>query len=112
MLLVDHHHAERAELHPLLDQGVGADQDVDTTCHQLGSDPAPFGSGGPIGQEVDLQRSMSQQGRRIGHGHSVQKFGHPEVVLLGQHLSRCHERALATTSHRGQQGGHRHHRLA
>ena len=111
MLLVDHHHPERSELHPLLDEGVGTDKHVDAPGHQFGGNTPTFGGRGPIGQQVHLQGTVAQQRRRVRHGHPVQQLGHPEVVLFSQHLSGRHECPLVAAPDGGQQGGHRDHGL-
>ena len=111
MLLVDDHHPERSELHPLLDEGVGTDEHVDAPGHQFGSNTPTLGGCGPVSEQIHLQRTLAQQRRRVGDGHPVQQLSHPEVVLLGQHLSGRHERPLVAAPDSGQQGGDRHHSL-
>ncbi len=100
VLLVDHHEAQVAELHLVLDQGVGADQQL------------YFARGDPLQRRPALLRL-----RRAGQdGHpdrqSVEHAGDGGEVLAGQNLRGCHHAGLEAVVD-GQQHRHqRHHRLA
>ena len=64
VLLVDDHHAERAEDHLVGEQGVGADQQVDRAVGQTLVDRGPLGGAGAAGEQRDPQRALpGQRGR-------------------------------------------------
>ena len=65
VLLVDDDDAEAVELDPLLDQRVGADDDVDR-CRRPSpaSTPPALGAAHPVGQQLDAQRPVGEQVRR------------------------------------------------
>ena len=111
VLLVNHHHTQGAELHALLDDGVGADEHVHSPGQQLASDPSPFAGRGMAGQQVDLQGSVAEQGRRIGDRHLVEQTGDRGVVLLGEDLRGNHDGRLVPSLHGGQHRRHGHHGL-
>jgi hypothetical protein len=113
VLLVDHHDAEAAEGHRLLDQCVGADHEVDLAGRQRGEHPLALLARDPVGEQLDGEGPVAEQrGALVGHGELGHEGPDGREVLLGQHLGRRHERALVAALHRGQERGHRHHRLA
>ena len=102
VLLVDHHDAERRERHPLLDQRVGADREVDGAVGQPGEHVAPLGARHLVGEQLDADRAVAEQVGRVGHAHPLEQAGDADRVLLGQHLGRRHERRLVTALDRGE----------
>ena len=112
MLLVDHHRAEAGEAHPFLDEGVGADGDVDGAVGEPGEDLPPFRPGDAVGEQRHPQGTAAEEVVGVGHLDTVEQSADARGVLLGQHLGRRHERSLMTALHRGEQHAHRHDRLA
>ena len=104
MLLVDHDRAERGEVHPLLDEGVGADGDVDLAGGQPGEDPPAVGRTHLVGQQLEPDRPGTEQRRaRVGHLDVGQQGPDAERVLLGEDLGRRHEGPLVPALHGGEQ---------
>ena len=113
VLLVDHDRAERGEVDALLDEGVGADGDVDLAGGQPGEDPPAVGRTHLVGQQLDPDRPGAEQRRaRVGHLDVGQQGPDAEGVLLGEDLGRRHEGALVPALHRGEQRPHGDDRLA
>ena len=112
VLLVDDDDAQRMEADPLLDQGVGADQDVDAAIPESLDDPPPLGSRGAAGQQFDPEGSLARQRGGVGNDEVLQQVGDPQVVLLRKHRRGHHERPLVPALDRHQQGTHGHDRLA
>ena len=45
----------------------------------------------PVGEQLDPERSFAdQRASSVGHRRILEQLGHPEVMLLGQHLGRRH----------------------
>ena len=95
VLLVDDHHAERAEADVALDEGVGADHDVDLARR---AGPARIALRSVA--VVRLVSSSTREGPLAEEGVVVADVMpssmHPDadVVLLGEHLGGRHQRAL------------------
>ena len=71
VLLVDHDHAERTELDALLDERVGADEDVDRAVGQLGQDAARRSAAVVrLVSRADPHRPLAEQ-RRPGRARSA-----------------------------------------
>ncbi len=83
----------------LLDQRMGADDQVDRPVVQAGEQPGPLGAGRPVGQQLEAQGPLPHEGRVVGHGEVGQQVPQAEVVLLGQDLGRRHQRALVAALH-------------
>ena len=86
MLLVDHHQPEPLELHVLLDQRVGPDDDVRGAVPGLLKRVRPRGAPQPPDEEDD------------GHPERVQEPAQREVVLPREDLGRGHQRALSSST--------------
>ena len=65
VLLVDDHHAQRVEHHPVGQQGVGADEEVDGAAGQPLVHGRALGRTGAAGEQGDPQRALAGQGRRV-----------------------------------------------
>ena len=90
-LLVDDGGPELGELHPLADEGVGPDDEVDRTGLQAREHlPPPRRLGGARQQRG---RGPPGAGGQVG-GEALQESLELGGVLLGQHLRRHHQRAL------------------
>ncbi len=61
VLLVDDDDAEVVEADGILDQGVGADQDVDLSEQQLRQDSFAVAGADPVGEQLDLERPLAEQ---------------------------------------------------
>ncbi len=95
-----------------VEQRVGADEDVDLAGLEPGRDPPALRGGRAVGQQRDADRAVGQQ-RALGrHRQPFEEAQGSEIVLLGEHLGRRHERALVAALHRDQQRRERDHRLA
>jgi len=66
----------------------------------------------PRGEQHDRERPARRQRRVVGDVEAGDELAQRVGVLLGEHLGRHHERALAAAVHRREQGGERHGRLA
>jgi hypothetical protein len=121
VLLVDHRHGQVLELHPLLDQRVGSDHQVDLA----GSDPlqhaGPALAGDarrqhPVG-ELPVGPLVAQDQLALGPvlahlvgAHRREELAHLQEVLRGQDLGRGHDGRLVAgldRDHRRVQGDHR-----
>ena len=100
MLLVDDREPEAAEVHPLLDEGVGADRERDPTRREPGQCLAPR----PALHGAGEQRHV--------HAERLGERPHRFEVLLGEQLGRRHERDLVARLDHGERREQRHQRLA
>ena len=106
MLLIDHDDAKRIELHGVLDERMGADDQIDLTNQEFIEDSFPISRAGAVCQEIDLERPIAQQRRRVGHLEPLEQASDTGVVLLGQHFGRSHQSGLMAAIDRGQHCGH------
>ncbi len=111
VLLVDDDRAEARELDALVQERVGPDEDVDRPLREALGDPSALGRVGSVGEERDPHGAFTQQRSGLRNHEPVEQASHRELVLLGEHLGRRHERALVAALHRDQQRGERHDRL-
>ena len=112
VLLVDHREAELGELGVAVEQRVRADEDVDLVAREALRDAAALGRGRAVGEQLDAHRPVAEQ-RALGADREPFEHLHrAEVVLLGEHLGRRHERTLVAALHRDEQRGERDHGLA
>ena len=70
VLLVDHASAELRERRVAVEQGVGADDDVDIAGGQAGRDPAALRPRRPVGEQRDRDRSLGEQRPSLGTARS------------------------------------------
>ena len=68
--------------------------------------------GHPVRQQLDAQRSITEQIVGVGNAHTVEQRPHTRGVLIGQHLGRRHQCCLVPALHCGQHRGHGDHGLA
>ena len=105
VLLVDDDHAEAVERHALLDQGVGADDEVDRRRRR--ARPSTRLRSAPVTRLVSSStrsgRSANRLSPRVGTAQPVEQPADAGGVLLGEHLGRRHQRALVAALHGGQQ---------
>ena len=92
LLLVDDEQPQALELHPLGQQGVGADHQVDGAAPEPGDDALLFLAGDQARQHGQAQREAGQAALEVA------------VVLQGQDGRRAEEGHLAAVGH-GAQGG-------
>ena len=103
VLLVDHDDPRSRELARLVDQRVRADEDVDRPRAQALGDAPALGRGRAVREQLDATgRSPSSEPSSVTVSPSSE-LAHRELVLLGQHLGRRHERALVPALHRHEQ---------
>ena len=100
VLLVDHHEGKVTKRDSLLEQGMGADENIDLAFFQRGKDRLPLAAALAPGEQRDAQS------RRGGKA-----FDRLEV-LAGQDLGRRHERGLGARLDGRSHGEQRHHGLA
>ena len=100
MLLVHDREAEVAEFHVVLEQRMGADQNVDVAEPKPFEDVAAFAAALAAGQDRDLDAGRGGE-RRDG-----------AVVLPRQDFGRRHQRRLPAAFDDGRGGEQRHHGLA
>ena len=100
MLLVDHGEREVLEVDPLLEERVGADQDIDLAGGQR--------------RQRSFSRAPRIPPREQGEGDAaaLQQSAERIGVLVGQQLGRHHQSGLRAGLHRDQHGKQRHHGLA
>ena len=100
MLFVDHGQRQRLEDHVVLDQRVGADQEIDLAGLQPRQDLAPLLALLAAGQDRHPQaRAFGQRGDGLD-------------VLAREDFGRRHQRGLLAGLGDGGRGEQRHHRLA
>ena len=112
MLLVDDHRTEAGEVDGILDQRMRSDDDVDRAVGQTGQHILAIGPRHPIRQQLDTQRSITEQIVGVGDAHTVEQRPHSRGVLVGQYLGRRHQCRLVPTLHCGEHRGHGDHGLA
>ena len=101
VLLVDDHGAQRREVHPLRQQGVGADHDVDLPRRQALQHTGPDRSADAVRQQLDADLPLVEQTLRSRDGRTLEQLDDAHVVLLGQDLGGRHERTLVPPVHCG-----------
>ena len=126
VLLVDDDQAEAGEGNLLLDQRVGADQDVDLAGGGHVQDfllplagraagEQPEGDGAVHVRKLGAQNlgRLPRRGDLAEHpDHPPEEFPHRGEVLLGEDFRRGHERGLLAVCRSGEERGQRHHCLA
>ena len=112
MLLVDDHDAEGPEPDLLLDQGVGADDEIDRAVLQPVQQTGAVGPGRPIGQQLETQGPLAHQRGVVGHGQVGQQLTQAEMVLLSEDLGRGHQGPLVPALHGDEESAHCDHGLA
>ncbi len=111
MLLVDHHHAQIVEFHRVLQQRVGADDDVDLARGDLG--PQLFLL--PCRHRAAEQRhscGIVGPAQLAAHGQRAQNIGDRSHMLCGKHFRGRQQRALVARVDHLQHRQHRDDRLA
>ena len=100
MLLVDHGQRQVLEVDPLLEERVGADQDIDLAGGQR--------------RQRSFSRAPRIPPREQGEGDTaaLQQSAEGFCVLVRQQLGRHHQSGLRAGLHRDQHGKQRHHGLA
>ena len=96
MLLVHHGHAQPLEHHRFLDDGMGAHEDVDVACGQIGE---------YLGALFAFHHAREQF---HPHVHAFEKREQGVKVLLGQYLCWGHDARLKAVVH-GDEHGHKGH---
>ena len=99
VLLIDHRHAEGVEADVVLDQDVGADEDIHLARLHAGGDPLLLPLPHRPGEEGD--------GCFLSSEHPREGI----VVLLREDLRRCHHTGLHAAVHRLEHREERHDRL-
>ena len=111
VLLVDDHEPEVGELHVLLQERVGADDDAGLTAgrpqHRLGA----RGPGHRARQQGD-RRGVGMAAQHATGAEVAEQVGDRPQVLLGQHLGRREEGCLAARVDHPQHGAQGDERLA
>ena len=100
MLLIHHHQPQLLELHRILEQGMGAHQQVQLAVGQILQQLAPSAGGGGTREQGTVHLQLRQPVGELGE------------VLLGQHLGGGHQGSLAAGGDRREQGRQGHHGLA
>ena len=95
MLLVNHHKRQPVELDRLLNQRMGAHDDLDAAIGQAGVDLIPLLTG-------DAAREQTNVGRTARP--TLEEARQGAIVLLGQDLGGGHHRSLSAS---GRRQGHR-----
>ena len=106
---------EGPELHPLLDEGVGAHEDVDGAVGEAGGDALALLGRGAVGEQLDAEGALVEQHPGVGatgHREAVEEPPDAVAVLVGEHLGGGHDRGLVPALDRGEHGGHGDHGLA
>ena len=100
MLLIRHHESEAVKRHPLLNQRVRSDDDVDLMC-------------GESGQHLRMLL-LCEPPREEAHADTEwrQKLPQAVIMLARKNLRRCHQRTLTAALHRLDEGKERNRRLA
>ncbi len=89
-----------------------ADEDVDLAAREARRDAAALGRGRAVREQLDAHRPVAEQRPSARHRQPFEQPHRAEVVLLGEHLGRRHERALVAALHRDEQRGERDDGLA
>ena len=100
VLLVDHHQAEVAEIDALLEDGVGADDEVDVAGGEPGDGLLALAAALAAGEHGDA------------HAGGVGKRGDGAGVLADEQLGRRHQRGLGAALDNGRGGEQGDHGLA
>ena len=100
VLLVHHGEDKVPERHRLLEQRVGADDDVYRAIRQPGQRLGPLAALFPAGEDGGAQTGLRRQRRDGGE------------MLAGEDFRRRHQGRLAAGLNRARHGKQRHHRLA
>ena len=100
VLLVDHHHPQRAKLHIVLDQRMSANEDVQTPGHQFLMDQIALFLAGGSGEEAHIDAERSR--------HLAYRF----EMLGGEDLRRGHQARLEAVVERHEHRHERHDGLA
>ena len=100
MLLIRHHESEAVKCHPLLNQRVRSDDDVDLMR-------------GESGQHLRMLL-LCEPPREEAHADTEwrQKLPQAVIMLARKNLRRCHQRTLTAALHRLDEGKERNRRLA
>ncbi len=112
VLFVDDHRTEAGEVDGVLDQGMRSDDDVDRAVGQAGQNIPAVGTRHPVRQQLDAQRSITEQVVGIGDVHPGEQRPYARCVLVGEHLGRRHQGRLVPALHCGEHRGHGHDGLA
>ena len=112
VLLIDDDQAETREVDRLLNEGVGADHQVDGAVGESSEHLPTIRSGDPVGKQLDPKRTIAEEVVAIGHRDPIEQSSNALMVLLGEHLSRRHERPLMPSLDRDEERRHRDNGLA
>ena len=111
MLLVDDREPEVVEAHPVLEQGVGPDQDARVAGEGVGQRRSTRPYSARAGQQRHPGRLVGPA-ELPGLGQRSEQRGDRPVVLLGEHLGRRQQRRLPARVHHLEHGPYRDDGLA